>query len=163
MGIPKSCGTRHAGAQNNLAVLYDNGTELPRDIEKPLYWYHESIKNGGNAARFNLGLSYYWGDGIEQSEEQAYDLISTAANNGHEKAREFLRKHFPQNELEKFMFKGMEEYLVAGVGANLGDSERMFALAYNFHFGNATVSIPKDEGKARSWLLAIISLWMSPI
>lgn len=143
----------HAGAQNNLAVLYDNGTELPRDIEKALYWYHESIKNGGNAARFNLGLSYYWGDGIEQSEEQAYDLISTAANNGHEKAREFLRKHFPQNELERFMFKGMEEYLVAGVGANLGDSERMFALAYNFHFGNATVSIPKDEGKARSWLL----------
>ena len=143
----------HAGAQNNLAVLYDNGTEVPRDVEKAIYWYRESIKNGGNAARFNLGLSYYWGDGIEKNEEQAYDLISTAANNGHEKAREFLRKHFPQNELEKFMFKGMKEYLTAGVGANLGSSERMFALACNFHFGNTTVSIPKDEGKARSWLL----------
>ena len=143
----------HAGAQNNLAVLYDNGTEVPRDIQKAVYWYNESIKNGGNAARFNLGLSYYWGDGIEKDEEQAYTLISTAANNGYEKAQEFLEKHFSRNELDKFMFKGMKEYLVAGVGANLGSSEQMFALACNFYFGNTAASITKDGAKARSWLL----------
>ena len=35
---------------NNIAVLYEEGIGVPKDISQAIYWYREAAKNGNKSA-----------------------------------------------------------------------------------------------------------------
>ncbi|MFA7092313.1 MAG: tetratricopeptide repeat protein [Arcobacteraceae bacterium] len=48
----------------------------------------EKLANEGNAsAQYNLGVLYYYGDGVAVDKKKAYTLLVQAADQGHEEAQ----------------------------------------------------------------------------
>ena len=43
-------------AQNNLAVLYENGDGIDKDIDKAIYWYKKSAEQGFQDAQNKLKI-----------------------------------------------------------------------------------------------------------
>lgn len=64
-----------ATAQNNIGVLYAEGTGGPCDMEKALYWYARSAENGNAVAKGNLGANIALGRGTRQNYMQAAKLL----------------------------------------------------------------------------------------
>jgi len=52
--------------------------------------YAEAAENGDAEAQYLLGLAYFYGDGVEEDDIKAYELIGAAADQGYEEALEFL-------------------------------------------------------------------------
>ncbi len=63
----------HAGAQYNLAKLYDEGRGVPRDGEQAAAWYLRAAEAGSWIAAFDLGM-LYWG------QSQAAGVMDGASN-----------------------------------------------------------------------------------
>ncbi len=42
----KAANLEHSMAQYNLAYMYENGDGIMKDIDKALYWYNKSAKQG---------------------------------------------------------------------------------------------------------------------
>jgi TPR repeat protein len=43
-------------AQNNLAVMYEVGDGITKDVDKAIYWYDKSAKQGYESAKTNLEI-----------------------------------------------------------------------------------------------------------
>jgi len=52
--------------------------------------YRASADAGDKIAQFNLGLCYYYGIGVDKDEKTAIDWCKRAAEQGNQKAQEFL-------------------------------------------------------------------------
>lgn len=73
-------------AQNNLAVLLQNGTKnIPEDISKAIYWYERASDTFAPSA-FTLGRIYDVGNSVPQDLKKAADYYLKAANLGHPQA-----------------------------------------------------------------------------
>ena len=73
-------------AQNNLAVLLQNGTKsIPADIRKAIYWYEKAAETFAPSA-FTLGRIYDVGNMVPQDLEKAAKYYLKAANLGHPQA-----------------------------------------------------------------------------
>ena len=44
-------------AQNNLGLLYDNGTGVKQDHQKATFWYRKSAKQGNSVGQFKIQFS----------------------------------------------------------------------------------------------------------
>lgn len=77
----------HAGAQNGLGLLYDNGEGVPQNHGRALAWYRKSAAQGYAGAQYNLGLMYANGLGVPQSYEKARTWYQKAADQGHTEAK----------------------------------------------------------------------------
>jgi len=69
-------------AQNNVGIMYDNGTEVPRDLAKALYWYRRSAEAGHAEAQNNVGAKYTLGEGVPQDHAMALSWYLKAATQG---------------------------------------------------------------------------------
>ena len=47
----------HAGAQNNLGLMYDEGRGVTQDYAEAVHWYCKAAEQGVVLAQFNLGLT----------------------------------------------------------------------------------------------------------
>lgn len=57
-----------AEAQFNLGMIFLEGTEIPKDLEKGRMWLERAAQSGFAKAQFNLGVMYYQGiDGVKQN------------------------------------------------------------------------------------------------
>lgn len=54
----KSAHQGYALAQNNLAVRYQRGEGVEKDISKAVYWYTQAVKQGHGMSEFNLKMLY---------------------------------------------------------------------------------------------------------
>ena len=54
----------NAAAQNNLGVVYANGTGVAKDPAQAVFWYRKAADQGDAAAQNNLGVAYANGTGI---------------------------------------------------------------------------------------------------
>ena len=73
-------------AQNNLAVLFQNGTEnIPADINKAIYWYEKASETFAPAA-FTLGLIYDSANYVPKDITKAAKYYLKAATLGHPSA-----------------------------------------------------------------------------
>lgn len=72
----------NAFAQNNLAVMYDEGTGAPKDHEEAAKWYRRAAEQGHHVAQFNLGVLYANGLGVEQDYKEAAKWYRRAAEQG---------------------------------------------------------------------------------
>ena len=62
-----------------LGRSYDSGENgVKQNFEKALYWYNKGKLLGDSRCIYGVGACYYFGDGIEQDKDQAYQLFVKA-------------------------------------------------------------------------------------
>lgn len=113
-------------AQNNLAVMLQNGTEnIPADISKAIYWYEKAADTLAFSA-VTLGRIYDVGEQVTQDLSKAAAYYSKAANLGNAQAMYNIGVMYIKGEgVEKNATLGMD-YL--SKAAKLGDSRAISAI-----------------------------------
>lgn len=76
-----------ADAQFNLALLYADGKDLPRDYVKARYWHSKAARQGHPAAQYSLALMHHKGLGIPQDYAETVSWYRMAAEQGHQAAQ----------------------------------------------------------------------------
>ena len=74
----------HAGAQNNLGVMYQNGvgTGTPPNNKAAMKWYRLAAVQGNAPAHNNLGAMYTYGHGVAKDNVRAHMWFNIAASLG---------------------------------------------------------------------------------
>src|SRR5262245_54325953 len=57
----------NASAQNQLGLLYYEGTGVPQDYRQAKQWFEEAAKQGHTGAQTNLGTLYLNGEGLRKA------------------------------------------------------------------------------------------------
>ena len=77
-----------AEAQHDLAAIYTAGHGgVETDYAKAATWFREAAVNGVANARYNLGVLYHQGLGVEQNIDTAFGWYRAAAKAGHPEAQ----------------------------------------------------------------------------
>jgi TPR repeat protein len=116
----KAAAHGHAGAQYYLAMIYERGAGVPKDLAAALNWYRQSATNGYAEAAVVLGN--YYSDGLLVKEDQAEAFVwySVAAAQGHRVAglfRDNARRTLTARQLAE------AERRVAAIRAGLPNAE----------------------------------------
>lgn len=78
-------------AMYNLANLYEDGDiQFDKDLEKAFYWRKKCADEGDEEACYMVGKMYYNGKGTEVDKEKGKEYMMKAAEEGFEKAEDFL-------------------------------------------------------------------------
>lgn len=65
---------KNPAAMNNLAILYERGRGVEKNLQKAFELYKEATENGGKNIEFsNLANCYFWGRGVEQNYKNAFE------------------------------------------------------------------------------------------
>ena len=80
----------NAGAQYNLAVMYQRGRGVPRDFKEAVRLYTLAAEKGFAEAQNNLSNRYYYGEGVIKDIVYAHMWKNIASSNGYEPAKEHL-------------------------------------------------------------------------
>jgi len=72
----------YARAQNNLGVMYANGSGVPEDDAEAVRWYRLAADQGEAAAQYNLGVRYANGTGVSEDDVEAVRWYRLAADQG---------------------------------------------------------------------------------
>ena len=73
----------HAGAQNNLGVMNQQGWGVPKDAAKAVSSYRKAVEQEYAPAHNNLGVMYNKGWGVLEDYVQAYAWWSIATARGY--------------------------------------------------------------------------------
>ncbi len=77
-----------AEAQHDMGAIYVAGHgQIKKDLKRAVLWFKEAAANGIANAKYNLGVLYHQGLGVEQDITRAMDLYKQAANLGHPEAQ----------------------------------------------------------------------------
>ena len=104
----------HSSAQNNLGLMYDDGTGVPQDNKEAVKWYTLAVEQGFVLAQYNLALLYENGQGVPQDYKEAIRLYTLAAGQGYAMA---------QTELGSMYYNGhgiLTDYIIAHMWYNVG-------------------------------------------
>jgi TPR repeat protein len=105
---------RHAWAQYNLGVMYDQGEGVAPDDKEAVKWYRLAADQGIAQAEFNLGHMYYEGHGVAQDYKEAMKWYRLAADQGLAQAQSNLGVMYAQGQ-------GVaQDYVRAHMWMNLG-------------------------------------------
>jgi TPR repeat protein len=77
----------HGDAQNNLAILYDEGHGVAESPAEALRWYRAAAKAGRADAQNNLGYLHETGRGVDEDLVEAFKWYNIAIANGNDTAR----------------------------------------------------------------------------
>ena len=80
----------YAPAQFNLAICYENGQGVAKDIKTAIDWYRKAAEQDHVEAQFNLALCYENGQGVAKDIKTAIDWYRKAASKGHAAAQSRL-------------------------------------------------------------------------
>jgi TPR repeat protein len=67
-------------AQNQLAINYELGIGVQRDLEQSFFWYLKSAESGNVSAQFNISIAYEKGEGTHIDLEKSLFWAEKAAN-----------------------------------------------------------------------------------
>lgn len=81
-----------AGAQNQLAMMYEQGKGVKQDLAQAVYWYQKAANQQLADAEYNLGRLYAEGRGVTRNEMLAVKLARSAAEHGSSQARAMLEE-----------------------------------------------------------------------
>ncbi len=85
----------HAGAQNNLATLYNNAQGVEQSYDLALKWYERAALRDNGFAMLNLGKVYHYGRGVSVDKQKAkewYKKCLQTTDPSDQKAREGAAK-----------------------------------------------------------------------
>ncbi len=75
-------------AQHDLGAIYVAGHgQIKQDLNRAVFWFTEAANNNIANAKYNLGVLYHQGLGVEQSISHAITLYSEAADLDHPEAQ----------------------------------------------------------------------------
>ncbi len=70
-------------AQCNMGdIYYDGYKEIEKDYNQSYYWFRKAAEQNHPRAQYNLGISYFHGQGVAQDYKEALVWIEKAANQG---------------------------------------------------------------------------------
>lgn len=78
--------TGNPDATINVAVMFDNGQGVEKNVRRAAYWYKKSARLGIVEAQYNLADMYRVGAGVPKDYDLAFEWFEKAANQGHQKA-----------------------------------------------------------------------------
>ncbi len=87
-------------AMTRLAVLYQRGEFVSRDLEKAASYYRQAADEGDAEAQFNLGNLYLLGEGVPEDRHWAMTWYRQAAEQGHVPARHNLNQMLRAGEYD---------------------------------------------------------------
>jgi len=82
----RSASNGHKDAPFDLALLYLDGTQIPKDNPKALYWLHQAADAGNSEAQYYLAQAYK-----ASNVERAVIWLKKAAEAGHQMAGKDLK------------------------------------------------------------------------
>lgn len=91
----------HPNAQYNLAVMYQKGDGVEKDMQKALFWYEKASEANLPIAQYNLGMIYFEGAIVPKDELKAKELWQKAANQGLEAAVKLMYSINNYEKLQK--------------------------------------------------------------
>lgn len=75
-------------AQHDMGAIYVGGHgNIERNLPRAVLWFQEAANNGVANAKYNLGVLYHQGLGVEANLNTALDLYREAASQGHPEAQ----------------------------------------------------------------------------
>lgn len=80
--LNRAANQNHIYAINNLAICYQQGIGVTRDIRKGFILLNKAVALGDAMAEFNVGQAYFFGLGVPQDIEKGEKLVLRAAYNG---------------------------------------------------------------------------------
>jgi hypothetical protein len=80
-----------AEAQFSLAVRYEMGQGVERNMDQAVEWYTKAANGGHAQAQFRLAQLYEKGEGVEKNSVESDAWYAAAASNGHQAAQERIR------------------------------------------------------------------------
>lgn len=135
-------------AQRILGDMYywGWGGKVKKDIKKAINWYKKAAQNGNVDAKYNLGVIYERGDGIEIDYEKAARWFLSAAKDGHKDAQYNLANMYSKGAGYSLnQTKATKWYLAA---ANQGDVTSQFNLGNRYAIGKG---VSKDMSESYKW------------
>ena len=85
--------------------MYSQGKGVEQNSEKAYEWFREAALQGSAIAQYNVGIIWYTGDGVAESDlKQAYAWFSVAALNNYGAAipaRDFVMSVLSEEELQQ--------------------------------------------------------------
>jgi len=100
--------------QFSLALRYENGTGVKKNLPQAFNWYLRAAKNGNAKAQFNLASLYENGEGTKPNIQQAIHWYTTAANSGNTNAQVNLGNRYAEGR---------------GVARNINEAARWYKRA----------------------------------
>lgn len=108
-------------AMLNLAAMYYDGQDIPRDKAKAAKLYERAAGLGNAGAMVTVGNMYFAGDGIQRDPEKARKLILKAAEQGYRYAYASLG-HMAMGGSDKSTQNLPEAYAWFSMGSIAGDT-----------------------------------------
>lgn len=85
-------------AMRRLAVCYQTGTGVEKDLRKAWEWYGKSAAEGNTEAEYDIGVLYRDGIGTAQNYKESAYWFRKAASNGHALAMLNIAHQFAKGE-----------------------------------------------------------------
>jgi len=137
-----------ASAQNQLGLLYYEGTGVPQNYLQAKQWFEEAAKQGHAGAQTNLGTMYLHGEGAVPNNRMALFWFNQAAEQGDTQACAKLGLMYVQGRgvLQDFIQAHMW-YNVSAAQGETRSAEARDALAQRM----TPAQIAEAQQLAREW------------
>src|SRR5215472_7226449 len=137
-----------ASAQNQLGLLYYEGTGVPQNYLQAKQWFEEAAKQGHAGAQTNLGTMYLHGEGAVPNNRMALFWFNQAAEQGDARACAKLGLMYVQGRgvLQDFIQAHMW-YNVSAAQGETRSAEARDALAQRM----TPAQIAEAQQLAREW------------
>ncbi|MBP5769685.1 MAG: sel1 repeat family protein [Fibrobacter sp.] len=133
-------------AQYKLGTAYEDGSCVPIDNEKAVFWYRKAAEQGNSSAQYSLGRMFDYGCGIPEDKQEAAIWYRKAAEQGDGDAQNDLGVMYltgegvPEDKTQAaFWFRKAAEQGIATAQNNLG---------VRYLNGDG---IPEDKAQAAFW------------
>ncbi len=93
----------YADAQFAIAVQYDDGNGVSKDVFKAFTWYYLAAQQGDAGAQVAIGDYYYYGEEIPKDIKKAYGWYNLAANLGDKEAQKIMARLAKELSKEKLL------------------------------------------------------------
>ncbi|VAW75689.1 hypothetical protein MNBD_GAMMA12-1551 [hydrothermal vent metagenome] len=137
-----------ANAQFNLGLIFEQGTEIQKDLSKAVYWYKKAAGQGHTVAQYNYATLLHFGKGISKDETKAAHWYQLAAKKGHTAAQSSLAFLYLQHVQTKFRDTKKAAYWYKKA-AKLGYPEAQFNLGLLYASGKGVLL---NYAQAYAWL-----------
>ncbi len=135
-------------AMNQLAVRYQSGIGVKKDVSEAIRLYHESATSGNSDALYNLGMCYMNGIGLEPNNKKAFDYLLKSAEKGHIIAQKMVGScYFNGVGTEKSINKGLKWTYDA---AQKGESQAQYNLGWCYYKG---LGVDRNVALALGWFI----------
>ena len=126
-------------AQHFLAMMYENGNGVERDLARAAYWYEQTARHGDKEAQFTYAMICALGKGVEADLAAACHWATRALHQGNAKARQTLDILRAQARAEAA--KATEAFKAAQQSGDLDEAARQLEIAAECGSANAQFAL----------------------